>query len=241
MKRTIYLAVITLITIGCILFGVYGLDSGISIGNPKNEIEESATLQEFKGITIDAAVMDLEVRTGTGYALDYRGTKSLEMEYRVENEELIVKQTKKKNSSSNNGAVLVLTVPRDASFETVNIRVDVGEMELDGMTIVNCQSSVEVGEIELNNVSLGDAVIDTDTGDIKLQNCSFDSLDVSADVGDVEIHSSKNLDGFSFDIKTDVGEVEVNDEDFGKKYKESGENGMIIVKGDVGDISVDYE
>lgn len=243
MKRTIYLAVITLITIGCVLFGVFGLSNrgfsfSFGIGSPNYTIEESATLEAFERITVDAAVLDLIIKDGSAYALDYHGTKNLVMSYRVDNGELVISQKKKGSMIGNNSAVLTLTVPRDAQFDKVDIGIDVGDVDMRELSIGSMDADIDVGDMTVEKTAFEQVTIDSDTGDVDLKDCSFVNLDISCDVGDVEVDSSMDISEYAYDLKTDVGEVEVGAGEYGKKYYKDGENGKVIIHGDVGDITV---
>ena len=244
MKKTIYLAVITLITIACVLIGVnewYG-GNGIHFSFGKDErkysIEESATLEAFHSIAVDAAVMDLTIVEGTDYSLDYKGTEKLEITYRIEKEELVVIQRKNGNLIGINNATLILTVPKDAQLEKMNIKVDVGDIDVEGVDVKLLGAESDVGDVTIENAALENVILSSDTGDIDVDNCSFVMLDMSSDVGDMEVDSSIDISGYAFDLKTDVGKVEVGDGEYGKKYYQAGKNGSITARGDVGDISI---
>lgn len=240
MKKTVYLAVITLITIGCVLFGFANgeVSFPFGIGNSNYSIEESATLEAFDRITVDAAVMDLIVKEGSTYELDYRGTKNLVMSYQVDNGALVVSQKKNGSMIGNNSAVLTLTVPADTQLESVDIGIDVGDIDLKGMNVNAMDADLDVGDMTIEKTVFDEIVIDSDTGDIKLNNCSFVNLDISCDVGDVKVDSGMDISEYTYDLKTDVGEVEVNAAEYGRKYYKEGEKGKIVIHGDVGDISV---
>lgn len=243
--KKIYLAAITLITIGCVLYGTLGHHDGrlpISIGESGYSISESATLEEFNRITIDAAVLDLNVEEGTSYTLDYHGTENLVMSYRIENGELIVEQELKKSTGvfEANNATLTLTVPGDAIFEKTDIAIDVGDVRVKGLDTNSYVADIDVGDITIEDSALQNLVIDADTGDVELNDCNFENLDISSDVGDVEVESNTDLSGYSFDLRTDVGEVEVNEMESGKKYYMEGGKGTLTILGNVGDITIEY-
>lgn len=241
MKRTIYLAVITLITIGCVLYGVFRFSNGagfLALGNAKYSTEESANLEAFNRIAIDAQVMDLIVKEGTDYSLDYHATENLTMAYQVNNGKLVVSQKKKGSMIGNNSAVLTLTVPADTQFERVDVEIDVGDVELKKVKADYIEADVDVGDITINNAVLEQGVMESDTGDIRLKDSSFVKLDISSDVGDIDVDSSIDISGYSYDLKTDVGDVEVYTSDYGKKYVKDGKNGKVYIRADVGDISV---
>lgn len=244
MKKTIYLAVITLITILCVLYGVNEWYGGnvinFSFGNYERNysIEESTTLEAFHSIAVDGVVMDLTIVEGADYSLDYKGTEKLEMAYRIENQELVVSQRKNGNLIGVNNAALILTVPKGTQLEKMNIKVDVGDIDVEGIEVAIVGAESDVGDITIENVAMDNAILDSDTGDIDVKNCSFVMLDISSDVGDMEVDSSIDISGYAFDLKTDVGEVEVGSRDYGKKYYQAGRNGSVTARGDVGDISV---
>ena len=241
MKRTIYLAVITLITIGCVLYGVFRFSNRaipFSLGNANYSTEESASLEAFDRIAVDALVMDLIVKEGSDYSLDYRATENLVMAYKVENGKLIISQKKKGSMIGNNSAVLTLTVPADTQLERVDVGIDVGDVELKNLNADYIEADVDVGDITVEHAALGQGVIESDTGDVKVKNSSFVQLDISSDVGDVDVESSIDISDYSYDLKTDVGEVEVYTSDYGKKYIKDGKNGKVYIRADVGDISV---
>lgn len=241
MKKTIYLAAITLITIGCVIYGVYGLSNrglAFSFGNSNSDTAIGTTLESFERITVDADVMDFIVKEGSAYALDYQGAKNLVMSYRVDNGELVITQKKKNGMIGNNEATLIVTVPRDAQFTSVNLDIDVGDIDLKEMKVSYLDADIDVGDVTVEKANMEQAVIESDTGDIKLKACAFVNLDISSDVGDVEVSSSADISKYTYDLKTDVGEVEVYAGDYGRKYYQEGENGKIIVRADVGDITV---
>ena len=245
MKRTIYLGVITLITIGCVLYGVNGWFGGsrnyFSFGNEQKDhysIQENTTLESFHSIAVDAVVMDLTIVEGTDFSLDYEGTEELEMAYSVEKDELIIAQRKKGHLVGNNSAELILTIPTDTQLEKTDITVDVGDIDVEGVTIKTLEADSDVGDITVKNSSVNSAVLDSDTGDINVDSCSFVMLDVASDVGEIEVDSNMDISGYMLDLKTDIGEVEIGTETYGKKYFHAGKNGSITARGSVGDISV---
>lgn len=244
MKKTLYLAVITIITILCVLYGVNGwyggngIDFSFGSDGKHYSVEESATLEAFHSIAVEAEVMDLSIVEGTEYSLNYKGTENLVISYRVENDVLVVTQKKKGNLVGINNAECILTVPQNTQLEKTNIKVDVGDIDIKGVDIKLLDAESDVGDITVESASLDHAVMGSDTGDMEVNNCSFVVMDISSEVGDVEVDSSNDISDYSFDLKTDVGEVEVGAGDFGRKYYQSGKNGSITVHSDVGDISI---
>ena len=263
MKKSIYIGVITLITIGCVIYGVNryfggGFSWSAGIGNNAANIEESAALDKYDRMDIDMAVADITIVEGTDYRLDYSGTDNLELSYRVDKGVLKIEQKTKRNIGVNN-ATLELTVPNDAVFDKVDISSDVGDINIEGMDIDYYISDTDVGDTLINGCKINDVVLESDTGDVSItecelnkadiqtdvgeigiETCSFKNLDIESEVGDIVIESDISLEDFGFDLKTDVGNVEINHKDMDKSYNTNGNAGKIEATGDVGDIIVNY-
>lgn len=265
MKKSIYIGVITLITIGCVIYGVnryfgggFSWSAGIGNNNAAN-IEESATLDKYERMDIDMSVADITIIEGTDYRLDYSGTDNLVLSYRVDKGVLKIEQKSKRKVFGNSGATLELTVPNDAVFDKVDISSDVGDISIEGIDIDYYISDTDVGDTLINGCKINDVVLESDTGDVSItecglnkadiqtdvgeigiETCSFKNLDIESEVGDIVIESDNSLEDFGFDLKTDVGNVEINHKDMDKSYITNGNAGRIEATGDVGDIIVKY-
>ncbi len=247
MKRTIYLFAITVVTIICIVWGtsmhVGGRFGFFHFGEESDHYTDSIELEAFDAIeVVNADVMDLEIKQGTEYRLQYRcTTEDLEPEYQVAGGKLTIQQKKRKAflSGINNCSVSV-TIPSDSPLKTIDVNSDVGDVTLTGVTADICNGETNVGDFTAEDAEFEEMILNSDTGDVKVIDCFFSRLDVTSDVGDVKIESSRELADYYFDLETDVGEVEINGEDYGHKYKAEGGNGTLTVKSDVGDVKVKY-
>ena len=230
MKKSIYIGVITLITIGCVIFGVNYYFGGIfwgsaGVDNREADIEESATLDKYERMDIDMDVADIIITEGADYRIDYRGTSNLVLTYCVDNGVLKIEQKTKRNMGVNN-ATLELTVPGDIVIDKADVQSDVGDINMEGIDIGYFVLDTDVGATLLQNCKIDDMVIESDTGDVSItecelnkadiqtdvgevgiKDCSFKNLDVESDVGDVVIESDSSLEDFGFDLKTAVGNV----------------------------------
>ena len=258
MIKKIYLSVITLITIGCAIYGASRMFGGVSVGYKAAAVEESVLLDKYTQLNIDMDVSDINITKGTEYRLDYSGTDNFEFSYRLDNGVLQIEQ-KQKIVSSNSSTELTLTVPQEALFTVANITSNVGdviieEMNIDtytldtdvgdtliyGSRIKNIELESNTGDLTVIECEFGIADIQCGVGEVKIERCDFENLDIKSEVGDVFIESENSLEGYAFVIKTNIGTVEINDKDMGKKYNITGGNNKLKVTGDVGDIFVKY-
>lgn len=245
MKKSIYLLAITVVTVICVIWGTT-THMGGHFGFFRLDNEEAADyandykLDAFDSIFVDADVMELDIKQGAEFALQYDCTEDLIPEYSVENKKLTIKQKQKKNYLvGTHRCSVIVTVPSGTSLKSLDISSDVGDVTIDGIIVDICNGETNVGDFTIQNADMSELYWESDTGNIEVENCSFTKLDLTADVGDVEIESNKKLDDYGFDLKTDVGEVKVNGEEYGRKCIMHGDAGSITVKSDVGDVKVE--
>lgn len=233
MKKTLYLAIITLITIGCIIYRTHDIfgntSNNINIGivNPEYTTNEDIVLDAFDSIYIDAEVMDITLNEGTSYSLTYKATDDFDMNYRIENNTLIIEQRKIKQGLSFNtsNAFMTLTVPQNTTLTKVDNTVDVGDITYDNLTSNELISNSDVGDIDIQKCTIKNITIDSDTGDVNISSSTFDNIDVQTDIGDAELENcdlkyaliNSNTGGIEFDkcsfnnleLSSDIGDINI--------------------------------
>ena len=94
MKKSIYLLIITIFTIVCVIVGTnihMGGHLGISrMDDDVEEYENSATLEAFDSIAVDADVMELQIVRGEEFGIQYDCTEDMIPQYKVEKEKLVI-------------------------------------------------------------------------------------------------------------------------------------------------------
>lgn len=245
MKRTVYLLIITVITIGCVIIGTVGRtnrgDSWLSFGSLEEESGTEALNQAFHSISIDADVMDITIREGREATLEYTATKDLIPQWQIEGNTLyITNRQKKVILAGKHSCKVILTMPEDSTLKRVEAESDVGDVEWSNIAAKECSIEADVGDVVLENAEFTEADITSNVGDVRWINAVFDSAEVTSDVGDVVIESKHSLEGYSFDIGADVGAVYINGEEYKDTYQSDGEKGSITVTTDVGDAKISY-
>ena len=244
MKRAIYLIILSAITVFCVIYSVVR-DSGGDFSLNGNRIWGTAqstdvNLDNFDSIVIDADVMEILLKKGTGYTMSYSCNKKCEPQYHVENGKLYIEQNNNAKLLRQIKCNMIITVPESAKLELVDAKVDVGDITFSGVDTEEYRLTTDVGEIKINNANINKAVINTSVGDIDIERCEFANLDIKSDVGDVNIKSRKDISEYSLDLKVDLGEISVNGEDHSQQYKVNGNKCQVKVENSMGDISLDY-
>ena len=158
-KRTIYLLILTVATVGCVIFGTLwnvGLNFSFSHHNVSgNMVEKSGELEAFDSIVMDMDVMGIEIKNGSGYSIRYCCTDNLIPEYKVKNGVLYVTQEQKIHYNTNN-ADMTLTLPSGTDLKKIDIRVDVGDVTLSDLTADYCKAASDVGDFTAKNSTLNE-------------------------------------------------------------------------------------
>lgn len=211
MKKSIYLTVISIITIACIIVGtcfhvIFGFGGFIqnvissryeflnnSDTNNESYSDSNITLDSFKNIVIDTDVIDITVVSGDNFSYSLECTKKLTPSISVTNDTLNITQGGIKNINifglhQNFKCKMKLTVPSGTTLNSANITSD-------------------VGNIKINNVSFSNMAISTDVGNIDISGITFDKLKITSDVGNINMSDIDGINACDINIASDIGKI----------------------------------
>ena len=193
MKKAIYLAVLTVITILCCVIGLQSyFGDGFSVGlfpvfSSKEEehsgegkmISKSGSLEAFSNLEFDLNVMDVTIEEGNACNVTYECNREEDIPtIEVKEDTLVIRQkkkvsligSKKGTKGVNRKCKLILTLPAERILEQVLV-------------------STGVGDISISNLEGKDLEVDTSTGEIVLEECHFSKTSIIDDVGYVKLTS----------------------------------------------------
>lgn len=102
---------------------------------------------------------------------------------------------------------LIITVPQQQILDTITISGDVVDVDISNIVCPTVDIAVDVGEVELSNCTVSTQLsVACDIGDIDIEKCIVDSITVQTDVGDIGMNSSTIG---TAKITAEVGNVEV--------------------------------
>lgn len=189
-----------------------------------NKIDGSLnrTFDNFTTLKINANVIGVVIREGTEFSIESQYNKEyLKPVINLDDGVLSISQRTPKKMSGNNNARIVIYIPRFHKMDKVDIRVDVGEVNIYSLYGEN---------LKINN----------DVGEINLKDISFDNVDVKSDVGEIDIELATPLSEYSLELETKVGEIEVGNILSKRKYETKGVTKKVIkAKTKIGEISVE--
>lgn len=251
MKKTIYLSIITIVTIICIIAGSiyhilgYGFRwlGQLSGGSPDpgSVISDQFTVEPFDILSIDTNVMNIKIKTGDDYAVEYKCNERFAPKIENGNKKLTITQDKTYKHTNNLTCDLTVTIPKNAVISELTADTGVGDIDIDSLTIKKSNFDTGVGDLNIKDSSLTSCDIDSGTGDNTITNCSFETMDIDSGIGDNTISSADSLDGYSFDLDSGLGDIKINSHSYGDEYSTGKSNSQHInIDGGTGDITIKY-
>lgn len=254
MKKAVYLTLLTIVTIICILFGVFYHVLGRIAGNgfriftkgyySSEQCDFSEQIDEFTSIQMDIAAAEVMIEKGDAFSIAYEGIEDLKPQYSVDNKVLNVKSsTKGIHFTTSIVCKLTVTIPEGTKLNGVVFDIDAGNLEAYGLNADKLEIDVDAGNVEVYDAACDRVTIDVDAGNvifkdgelgsveasadmgnIEFKSCAFDILEAEADMGNVEVHSSQSLEDYSMNIDVDLGNVDVNGHDYSGGYTSAGDS-----------------
>lgn len=228
MKKTVYLAVLSLVTVFCIIIGsIYHISGwvGFGLGNlfhfisgsedtgsgtNRNRITYSEDLSPFSQIEIDTDVMNINIEKGDNYHLEYDCTENRQPEIEVTGNKLKLKQPKAKGwlrNHINYKCDMTLTIPEGTVLDNADITTDVGNVYINNTECNDIKLELDVGNLEIKLCTFKDSEIESDVGNIKINQSDIGNSNIETDTGDVNIKECEFKD---IEIYNDIGNVDLD-------------------------------
>ena len=252
MKKTIYLFVLTIITIVAILVGISIHMGGFSLEffrighwfgnvNSGDEISTSANLDEFTTVHLDASALDITFVSGNDFKMEYKGSEKLRPEVTVDQGVLTVEQKASGHLVKMSGE-LVITVPEGTAMDTMEMEVSAGDIEVENILANTVKLDVSAGDIDVVGGSIETIEVDCSAGDVDIEKCEFSNLTTDLSAGDMDVTVTDSVKNYEIEAEASLGNIHVDGQKEGASYEQGG-SGTKYMKLDVsaGDISIEEE
>lgn len=271
MGRKIYLGIIYSITAFCMIIGacfhIFNfIDNSVfnnffgKFSSSGTQVQYEETLNSFSHMDLDLSVMSVTISEGDSYHISYNCPEKYVPDYEVKNDTLYVTQEDLPLtgiSNNNRKCSITITVPAntlsnltgqmdvgDVQIEnmtvgTLDVSADVGDIDIANVTAETCLIQADVGDICLKNIDMKTGTIEANIGDIEVNDTSFTSLEILADLGDVDVLDVISLEDYRLELETDLGDVSVDNRDYKREYFSKGTgNNLLKIEVSTGDIDV---
>ncbi|WP_042351786.1 DUF4097 family beta strand repeat-containing protein [Bacillus massiliigorillae] len=183
-------------------FSIVTTNDGFKVIDFKDMRVESKDLSPFTSISADFRDADVEIIPSNEYKIEIRSHKELKKEftYKVTNNKLIIES--KGSLKSNFGlfnlsfggipqTTIKVYVPKNTSFDNIDIVNDFGDIHLDGINSNSLQIKTQDGDLLINNIRTNSFEIKNNFGDIDANSITAKELTIKMNDGDLEFNSVK--------------------------------------------------
>lgn len=239
MKKSVLLAVLGVITIGCIFYGTmrhmnsfgrnglkdfswnFDFDDDEEVAEGEDDNSLNVPLEDFDSIKIDCQIGHIKIEEGSSFRLESTFNKEyLRPLYSVQNKTLKITQQQRRGPNGNNNCRIHITVPAGVVFDSVDIDSNVGDIYINDLSGKKLDTDLNVGEVRIHDVA-------------------FDNIDIDNNVGEISVSLKDNLKDYSMSLSTDVGVVNVDGKTHKRHYSSNGKGSKKLnINTNVGEVNV---
>lgn len=233
------------------------MDKSSATSSEKYENEnESVSLEAFRNINIVSDLNNIEIIPADKYKLDLKYKKEyVNVEYKIENKTLIIKEKKVKNEAynledykNNKGNGIKIYIPKNTQINNLSIASNISNLYLNGISTNKLDLSCDTGNININNCKSSQSNILTATGSIDVENLDGLTAKFESNMGNINIVNSSiretlelsnNLGHTKFqgellgniNVSNNLGNIELNINNKQKEYNYNlqTDSGKIII------------
>jgi DUF4097 and DUF4098 domain-containing protein YvlB len=150
-------------------------------------------------------------------------------------------------------------IGEDVNLEDFEMKINAGNIKINGVTIDYVYGEIDAGNIEINDCILkkvdfdidagnynikdseiGKLNIDTDAGNIEIKDTKLTDVEIVTDFGSVDIEGLVDIDSYEIECEVDAGIISVDSTETVGHYKSQGSgDGTIKITVDAGNIEID--
>nr|WP_027871309.1 DUF4097 family beta strand repeat-containing protein [[Eubacterium] cellulosolvens] len=256
MKRGVYTAVLSILTIGAIVWGsavhLFGVSSDFSIGkfglpvfhigsDNGKKADYTENVDAFKNLDVDVNVAGIRIVEGEKYAVEYRGLERLKPEITQKGDSLKIEQKNdvKVINLTGKQAEITVVVPKGQSLDDCEIRADLGNVNIKGIKINTLESETDAGNVNASGCDFETVTMEANMGNINIKDCDFEVFSADMDMGNAKLDAACDLDDASFDLHADLGNIKVNGDRVKGDYKVKGSDSRKVkISADLGNIKI---
>ena len=219
MKKA-YIAILTIFTIACIIFGtlfhtgsLFRWNNGFIykiITSDAGEIADfsQSYSEEISKLDIDLSTMNLKVKQGDALGVEYRCGEKLVPTITISDGKMTIRQSSRNISLNGNViAEMTIVIPKRYLISELTVAVDAGNVEISDLSASKVDLDVDAGKISLDTCFFEDSAINVDAGNAQLHNCSVDYADADVNMGNLELTDCAFL---QLEGSVDMGNISVD-------------------------------
>lgn len=203
---------------------VGGLYAFTSMFSKDNVIEENTSIllnqstENIKYLDIDVNSSNLVIKPGNSFIIE---TNNKHIKYKVDNNELKIKEEGYHLTNSKLKSELIITIP-DTNLNEIDINTG-------------------AGTFTINNGSINDLDLDIGIGEVKITSNITGNSSISSGVGKLSLNLLNTFDNYRFEVNKGIGKVTINDIEVGDNSTLGNGTNTIKLDGGIGEIVVNFK
>lgn len=203
---------------------VGGLYAFTSMFSKDNVIEENTSIllnqstENIKYLDIDVNSSNLVIKPGNSFIIE---TNNKHIKYKVDNNELKIKEEGYHLTNSKLKSELIITIP-DTNLNEIDINTG-------------------AGTFTINNGSINDLDLDIGIGEVKITSNITGNSSISSGVGKLSLNLLNTFDNYRFEVNKGIGKVTINDIEVGDNSTLGNGTNTIKLDGGIGEIVVKFK
>ena len=253
MKRA-YLAVISVITVICVIVGLarnvhrrreiveaeeYETADAAVYGD-EYEPEEDRNDGTVTGAAVTLAAGSVEIVPGDSFSVSESGIRGLEWGITDDGFLNVWQEDGEMHSADRTGTVTI-TLPADDRMESLDVSVEVGSIDIRDIETESMSLNCALGDVSAENLYAVGGSITVETGNANLSGMRFDTMDVHVSLGNISFMAAQDLTDLAKNFSVDLGSVSINGAQIGKSIETGGEgSGSLALTCHMGNIEVTW-
>ncbi len=230
--------VLIIVTIAAVCYGVYKY---LLPQDNKTEYQQDfGTLAE--NITISASLLNLEVKEGDSFAVEYEGSEKLCPECTYDKNSktlsLIQPEYKPKKRQISDENELTVYIPKNAEINVFKLVNAIGDTDLGNLKAKEVKLVIDLGSVKSEKIETGKLRIEANLGDVKIDECSCNDIDIVANLGNVEIGVDGNIKNYSIGASASLGDIQIGSDKYSNNYVQTGSEGSIKINCSLGNVKI---
>lgn len=178
--------------------------ANIFIGDKEEGIVTNQNIESnFSGISVNLSAAELEIKTGDKFTVE---TNHKYLKCEEKDDILKISETRPPFASHPRGMKIILTVPKESTFDYVDISAGAGSVTIDELLANSLSVELGAGELKAGRLdALDKAEIDGGAGSVTINAGQLNNADIDMGIGELNLTS-----GLSGKSSIDYGVGETN-------------------------------
>ena len=236
--KNLFSFILAIVTIAAVCYGVYKY---ILPQDQKTEYKEDFGTSA-QDISISASLMNIEVKEGDSFAVEYEGSENLcpECKYDENSKKLSIiqpeyKPKKRKLTDENE---LTLYIPQNAEISKFVLVNNIGDTDLGNLKAQETKMVIDLGSIKAQKITTDKLGIEANLGDVNISTCDCRDINVVANLGNVELGVEGDLTKYSIAASATLGDLKIGSNEYKNNFVQTGNEGSIKIDCSLGNVKI---